>query len=98
MSRSPITAHDGTVDLRHDFKAARSFLLGKGAHPLETAAGTHFTAQSTVSRDGRDVIRFFQRGKEYARSYSCCWGNYYNCNRTRIGMYCAALDAAIGKR
>ena len=27
-------------------------------------------------------------------SLACCWGHYYNCNRTQIGMYCAALDQA----
>ncbi|MDX1446801.1 glycosyltransferase family 2 protein, partial [Lishizhenia sp.] len=44
---------------------------------------------------GEEVIRFMQHGKEYARTYKCCWGRYYNCNRTRIGMYCVALDDAM---
>jgi len=38
------------------------------------------------------VIRFFHNGREYGRAYECCWGHYYNCNRTRIGMYVRALD------
>ena len=45
-----------------------------------------------VESAGRKVIRFRQGGREYARVYACCWGHYYNCNRTRIGKYCQALD------
>jgi hypothetical protein len=55
--------------------------------------GTKFTVEAAESV-GRQVIRFRQGGREYARAYKCWWGHYYNCNRTRIGMYCAALDAA----
>ena len=56
---------------------------------------TDFVAQAEITQKGphtgEKVIRFMQDNKEYARAYECCWGHYYNCNRTRIGMYCAAL-------
>jgi hypothetical protein len=97
MSRQPITPHDGTVDLKHDFQSVHSFLQDKDADSFKTVVGTKFTAQSTVTGTGQHVIRFFQEGVEYARAYRCCWGHYYNCNRARIGMYCTALDATIGR-
>ena len=91
--------HEGTVTLRWAFDAIHKWLRTKGETSLVTAAGTHFTARAEFVKRGlhagEPVIRFFQSGKEYGRAYKCCWGHYYNCNRTRIGMYCEALDPAM---
>lgn len=83
--------HEGNIDVALSF--SRVFVrLSAEAIELRTENGTRFEACATVSRSGERVIRFKQHGKEYARSYECCWGNYTNCSGTRIGMYCAALD------
>lgn len=91
--------HQGTIGLCHSFEAAHEFLSTEGKANLVTAAGTEFQALAVVackgSHSGKPVIVFYQRGREYARAYECCWGCYYNCSRTRIGMYCEALDRAI---
>jgi len=91
--------HEGTVSLSHGFAPAYNWLRSKGELILATAAGTSFTAcaQATTrgQHAGEQVVRFFQGGTEFARAYKCCWGHYYNCNRTRIGMYCEALDSAV---
>jgi hypothetical protein len=87
-----IEPHQGTMELACDFAQAYGFVNGAHGVKLETSTGTAFTAE--VGTTGRKVIRFFQGGREYARAYPCCWGHYYNCNRTRIGMYCVALDRA----
>ena len=92
---SSIRPHAGRVELAHTFDEAWSFLNEKGALELVTDAGTPFTARASITRDGRRVIRFFQRGREYGRCYECCWGHYYNCNRTRIGMYTKALSQIL---
>jgi len=34
-----------------------------------------------------------QRGQEFARIYTCCWGHTTNCFGTRIGGYSDGLDA-----
>ena len=85
--------HQGGIVLRHNFSQIWDLLNAEGDVTLQTSVGTPFKARATVTRDGRQVIRFFQDKKEYGRSYECCWGHYYNCNRTRIGMYCRALDS-----
>jgi hypothetical protein len=91
--------HEGTVSLSHGFAPAYYWPRSKGELILATAAGTSFTAcaQATTrgQHAGEQVVRFFQGGTEFARAYKCCWGHYYNCNRTRIGMYCVALDWAV---
>ena len=91
--------HQGTAEVRHSFETAVDFLKRNGETKLTTASGTPFTARATITNKGdhrgEQTIRFFQGGKEYARSYGCCWGHYYNCNRTRMGMYCQALDGEI---
>jgi len=91
--------HEGTVRLSHRFGSTYKWLRGKGELVLATAAGTSFTARAQVTtrgdHSGERVIRFFQNGSEFGRAYKCCWGHYYNCNRTRIGMYCRALDSAV---
>lgn len=84
--------HQGMVELACDFAKAYGFVNVAQGVKLETSTGTAFTAE--VGTTGRKVIRFFQGGREYARAYPCCWGHYHNCNRTRIGMYCTALDRA----
>jgi hypothetical protein len=88
-----IEPHQGAVETRCSFLNAYHFVNAANTITLETSAGTAFTAKAVDSMHGK-VIRFYQRGKEYGRAYQCCWGHYYNCNRTRIGMYCSALDHA----
>ncbi len=82
--------HKGTVEVSVDFSGVFR-CLGPHSAKLRTRNGTRFEAEATVSRTGKKVIRFKQEGKEYARSYECCWGHYSNCYGTRIGMYCRAL-------
>jgi hypothetical protein len=94
-----IEAHEGTVKLLNSFEFAYEWLRSEGEVDLKTSTGTSFTTQAEITKkgahSGEPVIRFFQHGDEYARSYECCWGHYYNCNRTRIGMYCKALDLVV---
>jgi len=91
--------HEGNMIFQHTFNDAWEFLRREGGTNLQTDARTSFIARADITRVGRHrnekVIRFLQSGQEYARSYECCWGHYYNCNRTRIGMYCRALDGII---
>ena len=91
----PIEPHSGHVDLQQTFSQAHSKLGTKESTRLSTGDGKLFDARGATARDGRLVVKFFQHGKEYARAYDCCWGHYYNCYRTRIGMYCRALDTAL---
>ncbi len=92
-------SHEGAVKLAHDFDSTHKWLQRKGEFTLATAAGTRFAARADLGQRGEHagerVIRFFQRGAEFGRAYHCCWSHYYNCNRTRIGMYCEALDFAM---
>jgi hypothetical protein len=91
--------HEGTLQLKHKFNKAFSWLEKLEFSEFMTKRGTDFIATAEITRKGphtgEKVIRFMQDDKEYARAYECCWGHYYNCNRTRIGMYCASLDGAI---
>ena len=92
--------HQGTVFFNHSFSEAWRFLEKKGRVDLETQReGTAFQAEANITTKGRHkgelVIIFYQRGVEFERSYPCCWGRYYNCNRTRIVMYCETLDKSI---
>lgn len=94
-----VEPHEGFIELRCTFDEAWSFLRREGEIRIQTSAGTPFTARADITKRGqhagRRVIRFLQKEREYARSYECCWGHYYNCNRTRIGMYCRALDNLV---
>lgn len=90
-----IKIHQGKVQLSHTFNDLHSYLNRVGDVETETSTGTKFKATSSITRDGRPAIIFFQKSKEYARAYECCWGHYYNCNRTRFGMYAKALDDFI---
>jgi hypothetical protein len=92
--------HEGTVDLRGTFDWAYDQLRARGEVSLATSAGTEFSARAaeaerSVVHAGERVVRFFENDLEYGRAYRCCWGHYYNCSRTRIGMYCSALDALM---
>jgi hypothetical protein len=94
-----VEPHQDPVELDNPFKNVCYWLQKNGQVSLITKAGTNFDASATICKggehSGEKVIRFFQNKKEYGRAYECCWGRYYNCNRTRIGMYCAALDSAL---
>ncbi len=94
-----ITKHQGTVELKNDFTTVFDLLRSRGEADLVTSAGSSFVAMASIAssgeHSGEPVIKFFHDGVEYARSYRCCWGHYYNCNRTRIGMYCKALDSVV---
>jgi hypothetical protein len=91
--------HEGTLQLKHKFQKAYNWLETHEISELMTKRGTNFVAIAEITQKGphtgEKVIRFMQDNKESARTYECCWGRYYNCNRTRIGMYCTALDGAI---
>jgi hypothetical protein len=91
--------HEGTLQLKHKFQKAFDWLEKSGPSKLKTNRGTDFIAQAEITQKGphtgEKVIRFMQDGKEYARAYECCWGRYYNCNRSRIGMYCPSLDGVL---
>jgi len=91
--------HEGTLQLNNTFQKAYTWLEEHGPSELKTKSGTNFVAQAEVTQKGphtgEKVIRFMQDRKEYGRAYECCWSHYYNCNRTRIGMYCKALDGAV---
>ena len=95
----PIYSHEGSVTLQHTFREAHQWLQSQLAAQFATARGNAYTATAGTSK-GQEVICFFQRRRngtegEFGRVYACCWGHYYNCNHTRIGMYCVALDAAM---
>ena len=92
--------HQGNVQLDCDFDKVWDFLKMKGELSLQTEIeGKPFIAKATVAtrdeRSGQRVIVFLHEndGKriESARAYECCWGHYYNCYGTRIGMYFKAL-------
>ena len=90
-----VESHQDQVRLANSFDEVYNKLKIGGNRKLSTSNDTLFLAGAYTARDGRLVIRFFQDELEYARCYPCCWGHYYNCNRTRIGMYCKALDKSI---
>jgi len=96
---SSITVHGGNVTLKTSFEEAWRYLNKYGETPLNTSTGSSFTAKASTTsygaHKGEKTIRFLSGKTEYARSYPCCWGHYYNCNRTRHGMYCKALDDLI---
>jgi hypothetical protein len=93
--------HEGKVTLEHTFRQACSWLGQCAPVDLQTSRNARFRAMVSEAQRGphrgEKVIRFMQGGQEYARAYECCWGHYYNCNRTRVGMYCVAVDAAVAR-
>jgi thermostable 8-oxoguanine DNA glycosylase len=92
-----IKAHHGKTEMRHTFQETWDYLDNNGPVNLQTSREVRFQARASVTESGKDVIIFQQGGKEYARAYECCWGHYYNCNRTRFGMYAKALDHNLVK-
>jgi hypothetical protein len=94
-----VNPHQDTVELHHSFEEAYEWLDRRGPSILTTETGTRFEAFATKGQKGEHfdepMIKFFQGGKEFGRSYACCWGHYYNCSCTRIGMYSKAVDKAI---
>jgi hypothetical protein len=92
-------AHEGTLQLKHKFYKAYNCLEKIESSELKTKSGTGFIAKANITQKGphtgEKVVRFMQDNKESARAYECCWGRYYNCNRSRVGMYCSVLDDAI---
>jgi hypothetical protein len=96
-------AHEGDIQRTNSFRVAHAWLLRSGPVELRTTGNCVFTAEAAVcssgAHAGESVIRFFQlrdhKPQEFGRCYPCCWEHYYNCNRTRIGMYVQPLDAAI---
>jgi len=91
--------HEGTLQLKNRFQKVFNWLEKIESSELKTKSGKSFIVKANIIQKGphtgEKVIRFIQKNKEYARAYECCWGRYYNCNRTRIGMYCSVLDDAI---
>lgn len=90
-----IQAHDGTVEQRKGFQDTWAALAVRKQITAMTATGKKFDALATITGDGRKAIVFKRGGVESARAYECCWGHYYNCNRTRFGMYATALDDVL---
>mgnify|MGYP001078533753 CR=1 FL=1 len=86
------SAHSGNLVVKHSFNDAWDYVDNEGSLELTTSTGHDFKTLAGISGEDRMVIRFFHNGREYGRAYECCWGHYYNCNRTRIGMYVRALD------
>jgi len=96
---SPFEPHEGNLELANSFNDAWDVVDSNKGMRLETSTGSPFTVKcSFTSRGphkGEKTLRFLKGKQEFARAYQCCWGQYYNCNRTRIGMYCRALDKAL---
>jgi hypothetical protein len=92
-------SHEGTLQLKHEFQKVYNWLEKHGPSELTTKRGTDFVVNAEITQKGphagEKVMRFMQDNKEFARANECCWGHYYNCSRSRIGTYCAALDGAI---
>lgn len=99
MNDAKIQPHQGSIALEQGFDTVYDWLAGSEPLELVTEAGTSFTAKARVVAKGKHlgerVILFLRHGSESARCYACCWNHYYNCNRTRIGMYCKAVDEAV---
>ena len=90
-----IVAHDGLAEQRHSFGQVWEVLSAGGPTSAVTTTGKLFTSSAVVTGDGRKAIVFKRNNTESARAYECCWGHYYNCNRTRFGMYATALDHVL---
>ena len=92
--------HRGNVPLTCDFDKVWISLHAIGELMLQTEReGKPFIAKAIVASKGqhsgeRAIVFLHEKdGKrtESARAYECCWGHYYNCFGTRIGMYFKAL-------
>ncbi len=91
----PIRPHGGSIILQYSFNDTWDYLDNEGPLSLHTVQGTSFKASAGIAQNDEPVIKFLEHGREYARAYECCWGHYYNCNRTRFGMYASALDQYV---
>ncbi len=93
--------HQGSVSLKHTFEQAHRWLSLNRSNDLVTNKGAHFQALAYTAgkgpHQGEKVIRLLKGNREIARAYECCWGHDTNCGKTRIGDYCAAIDAAMEK-
>ena len=91
--------HQGSVPLKHTFGEAHRWLSLSSTDDLVTSGGERFEAVAYTAAKGphrgQKVIRFLTKGREFARAYECCWGHTTNCNKTRIEVYSAAIDAAM---
>ncbi len=90
--------HQGSISLNRTFDDTWELINNQKGIDLNTLREkTPFCAEAKITtrgkHEGEKVIIFYQNGEEYARSYSCCWGHYRNCNDTWMGMYCKAVDA-----
>jgi hypothetical protein len=92
--------HQGNLKVDCEFDKVWDFLNAKDELSLQTEKeGKTFIAKATEAvrgqHSGQRAIVFLheKNGKrtESARAYECCWGHYYNCYGTRIGMYFKAL-------
>ena len=74
-----VEKHQGVVNLKNNFNSAHAWLQSNGEVDLKTAYYTPFSAKADTTNSGdhsgEPVIRFFQRGKGFGRSYQCCWGH-----------------------
>ena len=91
MKRPTVEPHFGVVENSKTFEEAFNFLSQNEGLLFRTNSGKEFTAEARITKKGpkkgKRVIVFKQSNKEYARSYSCCWGSKTNCNRTYIDPY-----------
>lgn len=96
--------HQGNVRLVSEFDNVWESLNKTGERSLQTVRKrTPFIAKAIVIGKGkhldeRAIVFFGEKNgkrKRNATSYECCWGHYYNCDGTRIGMYCEPLGRSI---
>jgi hypothetical protein len=92
-------SHAGEVALSNTFNKAYSWLKKFGPQDLQTRAGTDFTAAAQINkkgpRKGNKAVTFSSTNNRVQYAYHCCWGHYYNCYGTLVGMYCRSLDWEI---
>lgn len=98
MKRPTRPPHDGTVNNKRTFAAARQNLVNTGLKSLSTAGGTPFTAEAHAPKRGKhrgeDCIKIKGKGNKGEYSvyiYSCCWGHVTNCSRTYIDVFTPIL-------
>jgi len=90
--------HQSQKLLQSRFDIVWQRLDDAGEQQMVTPDGHKFMAlasrrKRTVEDQDPRFIKVKQRGKEFARIYSCCWGHTTNCHGTRIGGYSDGLDA-----
>ena len=95
MTRPSRPPHDGVINNRNTFAAARQNLVRTGPQNLVTNHDTPFTAEAHVTEggnhDGQDCIKVTQNGESRAYIYACCWGHVTNCSGTYIDAYSPLL-------